>query len=122
MAQQVCSGATLTCSFGNAPSHLGGLPACRVAAGNRPTGTIMDHALSTNVTPFGMCTTASNPQVSAAGGPVPCVPATPTPWTPGSPTVRIGGQSALSSACQLSCTWGGVITVGDPGQRKVNVP
>ncbi len=89
----------------------------------------MDHIPMTNILPFGMCNTPSNPQVAAAtaaaGGvltPVPCVPVTAAPWAPGSPTVRIGGQFSINSTCVLNCTWGGVISVTNPGQMTVLVP
>lgn len=128
MPQFVCNGATISCSFGTTPSQLTVLPARRVNGGKMPLASIMDHAPMTNVMPFGMCTTVSNPQVasatSAAGGtltPQPCIPVTPGPWTPGSATVNVGKQPSLHSACQLQCTWGGVITVANPGQQTVNV-
>jgi hypothetical protein len=129
MAQLVCTGASLTCSFGVAPGQFIVLPTNRVAASNIPAATIMDNVPMSNIMPFGMCTTASNPQVAAAtaaaGGvltPVPCIPVTTTPWTPGSPTVLINGTPGLNSACQLNCTWGGMITVSNPGQQTVNLP
>jgi hypothetical protein len=34
----------------------------------------------------------------------------------------IGGQPALNSSCQLTCTWTGMIMVSNPGQQTVNVP
>ena len=129
MAQQVCSGATIACSFGVAPSSLTVLPANKVAAGMLPAATILDNVPMTNVMPFGMCTTQSNPQVAAATAaaqgaptPAPCIPVTSAPWTPGSSTVMIGKQPALNSTSQLACTWGGAITISNPGQQTVNVP
>ena len=129
MAQQVYMGATITCSFGTVPSQLTVLPKNRVATADMAAATIMDHAPTTNVQTFGMCNTPSNPQVAsataAAGGvltPVPCVPVTTTPWMPGSPTVKIGSQPALNNTCRLTCQWGGIITVTEPGQQTVNVP
>lgn len=117
------------CTFGVAPSTLTVLPAKRVNACNMPAATIMDHAPMVNVMPFGMCNTPSNPAVAAATAaamgvltPAPCVPVTVAPWAPGSPTVMVGNQPALNSTCQLMCTWGGVITVTNPGQQTVNVP
>jgi uncharacterized Zn-binding protein involved in type VI secretion len=129
MAQEVCSGAMLTCSFGVAPSSLTVTPEGRVNAGKMPAATIMDHVPMKNIMPFGMCTTPSNPQVAAATAaaqgvltPMPCIPVTTSPWTPGSPTVMIAGKPALSSSSTCMCTWGGVITVSSPGQMTVNVP
>jgi len=129
MAQLVCNGASLTCSFGMAPGQLMILPAHRVATSNLPAATIMDNVPMTNIMPFALCTTTTNPQVAAAtasaGGvltPVPCVPMTPTPWNPGSPTVMIGNTPGINSTCQLNCTWGGLITITNPGQQTVNIP
>jgi hypothetical protein len=122
MPQLICSDAMLQCAFGSTPAQLVVLPVNRVNTGNQPAATIMDHAPLTNVMPFGMCNSPSNPQVVAAKGPVPCMPVTTSPWTPGSTTVKIGNQPAISSACQLNCAWGGVITVLQAGQQTVIVP
>jgi hypothetical protein len=127
MPQQVCMGASLTCSFGVAPSSLIVLPKSRVNSSNMPAANIMDHAPMVNLMPFGMCTTVSNPAVAAATSaamgvltPQPCIPVTPAPWTPGSPTVLIGNMPALNNTCTLNCMWGGVITVSNAGQQTVN--
>ncbi len=122
MAQQVRAGAMLRCSFGTTPSPLTVTPEKRVGAGGAPAATVMEHAPIKNIAPFGLCTTGSNPQVSAAwGSPQPCMPMTAQqPWAPGSPTVQIGAQAALTTACQLLCQWGGVITVQQAGQTTVN--
>ncbi|MEW5987447.1 MAG: DUF4280 domain-containing protein [Chloroflexota bacterium] len=128
MATEVVNGAMLMCTFGVAPSSMMVLPVNRVNASNMPAATIMDNIPMTNILPFGMCTTPSNPQVAAATSaamgvltPQPCIPVTTAPWTPGSPTVMIGGKPALNNTCQLMCMWGGVITVSMPGQMTVNV-
>jgi hypothetical protein len=128
MAQLLCNGATLTCSFGMAPGQFVVLPTSRVLASNNPAATIMDNIPMTNIQPFGMCSSPSNPQVAAAtaaaGGvltPVPCIPVTTAPWTPGSPTVLINGNPGLNNTCQLLCTWGGLITLTNPGQQTVNI-
>ncbi len=128
MAQQVTNGAMIACSFGTTPGQMTVMPANRVNAGNMPAATIMDNKPMANVAPFGMCTTLSNPQVasatSAAQGvltPQPCIPVITAPWSPGSPTVLIGSQPALNNTCQLTCTWGGMITISNAGQQTVNV-
>lgn len=66
MAQQVCNGATLQCSFGMAPSSLVVLPVNRVNTSQQPDANIMDHVPMVNIMPFGMCMTPSNPVVAAA--------------------------------------------------------
>jgi hypothetical protein len=129
MAQEVCMGATLQCSFGTTPSSMAITPESRVNTSKKSAATIMDHVSMKNIMPFGMCTTLSNPQVAAATAaaqgvltPQPCIPVTPAPWTPGSPTVTISGKLALNSSSTLMCNWGGVISVTNPGQQMVNVP
>jgi hypothetical protein len=121
MAQQVTNGAMLRCSFGTTPSQLIVTPDKRVSAGSMPAATIMDYIPMRNIMPFGLCTTRSNPQVSAAyGSPQPCIPITTAPWSPGSPTVMVASLPALQNACQALCQWGGVITIQQPGQGTVN--
>lgn len=129
MPQHVCNGAQISCSFGTAPSSLNILPTSRVSIGNVPVGTIMDNVPMVNIMPFTMCKTITNPQVASATSaalgvltPMPCVPVTNAPWTPGSSKVMVGNTPALTSTCQLMCTWGGTITIINPNQITVNVP
>jgi uncharacterized Zn-binding protein involved in type VI secretion len=128
MAQLVCMGAMLQCSFGVAPSSMVVTPENLVNATNKPAATIMDNIPMKNIMPFGMCTTQSNPTVAAATAaalgtptPAPCVPVTTAPWAPGSATVMIKNKPALNNSSKLMCTWGGVIQVTMAGQFTVNV-
>ena len=120
----VCNGAMLTCSFGTAPSSMIVLPKGRVMMESMPAATIMDNIPITNIISFGMCSAPTNPAViaatSAAAGvftPVPCVPATATPWIPAKPNVLIGNMPVINNSSTLTCTWLGVITVSNPGER-----
>lgn len=120
----VCNGAGIMCSFGTAPGTLVILPQ-RKAMTTMPAATIMDNIPMTNILPFAMCTSLSNPVVAAATTaalgvltPQPCVPATASPWAPGSSTVQIGGVPALDNMSKCMCNWGGVIQVLSPGQTK----
>jgi hypothetical protein len=129
MAQLVCNGAMLMCSFGVAPCTMMVTPENMVNASNMPAATIMDNIPMKNILPFGMCTTQSNPAVAAATAaalgtptPAPCVPVTTAPWAPGSATVMIANKPALNSASKLMCTWGGVISITFAGQVMTNVP
>jgi hypothetical protein len=116
MGQLVVMGAMLQCSFGVAPSTLIVTPENRVMASNLPAATIMDFIPMKNILPFGMCTSPANPTVIAAlGAPMPCVPVT-TPWVPGVPTTLISGKPALGNNSKCICTWGGVISINNPGQ------
>lgn len=93
----------------------------------KPVATIMDAIPMTNIPPFVMCMTMSNPAVAAATAaklgvftPAPCVPVTAS-WVPGQKASRvIQGKPCLTNECQCMCAWGGVITITNPGQVKVN--
>lgn len=123
VANGVCTGAMLSCSFGLAPSTLTVLPIRRALVGGRPAATIMDNVPFVNVAPFGLCTSLANPVVAAATAaafgvltPMPCTPVIPAPWLPVSPTVLIGGQPALNNLSSCQCTYGGLINIAMPGQ------
>jgi len=128
MGNQVCMGAMMQCSFGAAPSTLVVLPANAVLTGT-PAANIMDYIPITNIPPFGMCNSMSNPVVAAATAaalgamtPMPCIPVTAAPWAPGSATVLIANMPALNDASKLMCSWGGVIQFSMAGQVTVQVP
>jgi hypothetical protein len=129
MPQQVCMGAQMMCTFGMAPSSLVVLPAKMVFTNMMPDANIMDHIPMTNIMPFGMCMSPSNPEVAAATAaalgvltPMPCIPNTPAPWVPGGITVNLGNFTTLDNVSQLMCIWGGVITFVDAGEETVMVP
>jgi hypothetical protein len=128
MANLVCMGALLQCSFGAAPSGLTVLPVNGVLTGP-PAATIMDHAAMVNILPFGACSSIANPAVAAATTaalgvltPMPCIPVTVAPWAPGAPTVLIGNMPALDDQSKLMCGWGGVIQINFAGQVTTSVP
>jgi hypothetical protein len=129
MANQVCMGATMQCSFGMTPSSLVVLPANRTFTQEQPDANIMDNVPLVNIMPFGMCMSIANPAVAAATSaalgvltPMPCVPVTPAPWAPGAATVTLGGAPTLDNTSTLLCIWGGVIEFVTPGEFTVSVP
>ena len=129
MPMHVCSGATLMCSFGVAPSSLVVLPVNKTMTSNMPAANIMDNVPMVNIMPFGMCTSIANPTVASATAaamgvltPMPCIPVIPAPWAPGSPTVLLGNMPALNNTSKLMCTWAGVIQVTVPGQVTEQIP
>ena len=129
MPNQVCMGAMMACTFGVAPSSLVVLPVNKVMTNEVPDANIMDHIPMTNIMPFGMCMSPSNPTVAAATAaalgvltPMPCIPNTPSPWVPGAVTVLLGNQPALDNVSQLMCIWGGVITFTFAGEVTVEIP
>ena len=124
MGTQVVTGATLQCSMGTSPASF-------AASGTQVSATsaagVVTDVDQSNVPPFGMCQSPSNPQVAAATAaangvltPQPCMPVL-APWTPGSAEVTIGNVAALDDASQCSCSWQGVITVTDAGQTSMTV-
>src|SRR5262249_39639769 len=125
MPKLVISGALLQCNQGVAPSSLTVLPTNLTDAENQPAATVMDYIPMSNIAPFGMCQSMSNPQVAAATSaamgvltPQPCVPVTTSPWTPGSSMVKIRNFAALTDDSKCSCTWGGQISITTPGSTK----
>ena len=128
MAQQVCMGASLQCSFGAAPSSLIVIDP-RVTTEGPPAANIMDYVPMANIPPFGVCSSLANPTVatatSAAAGaltPMPCIPVIPAPWAPGAPTVLLRGMPALNNTSKRMCTWAGVIQITYPGTTKEMIP
>ena len=126
MPQLVTTGAGMMCTFGVAPSTLVVPPASGVSAG-APAATIMDCQPMTNIPPFGMCMSPSNPTVAAATAaalgvltPMPCIPVT-TPWTPGASKVTIGKKPALTATDRCTCAYGGSISITMAGQVKTSV-
>ncbi|HEX5604392.1 MAG TPA: DUF4280 domain-containing protein [Pyrinomonadaceae bacterium] len=128
MAMQVCMGAMLQCSFGAAPSSLVVLPKNKVLT-QTPDANIMDNVPMVNIMPFAMCSSMANPTVAAATAaalgaltPMPCIPVIPAPWVPGAPTVLIANMPALDNNCKLTCAYGGMIQITNPGQTTVMIP
>jgi hypothetical protein len=120
----VCTGATISCSFGTTPASFSA--SSTDVSATTAAGTISDVSPE-NVPAFGMCTTVSNPEVASATTaalgvltPQACQPVL-TPWSPGSAEVTVDGQPALDDASTCSCSWGGVISVSDAGQVDVTV-
>ncbi len=129
MGVLVVNGAQCTCTMGTAPSSLVVIPESMAMGENNPIATIMDNKPMVNIMPFAMCTSLSNPQVSAAtsaaGGvltPMPCTPVTTAPWTPGSSTVLVGNKPALNNSSTVMCNWAGMISITNPGATKTMVP
>jgi len=116
MANLVCTGATLQCSFGTIPAIFAASGA-QTSAGS-PVGVVTDVTVA-NVPTFGNCTSLSNPAASSSSPP-PCLPVLSSPWSPGSAQVTISGVSALDDSSQCICTWDGVVTVSAAGQTAAS--
>lgn len=123
MAKTVCMGATMTCTFGVSPASLV-VERPNRTAGVNPLANVMDFEPITNIPPFGMCNSPSNPATMASGvfTPAPCVPVITGPWAPGVPGVMVDDAPAVDARCQLTCQWGGLIQIGAPGQSVAEYP
>ena len=128
MPPLVVNGASCMCTFGAGPATLMVLPLNMVNGVQLPAATIQHFAPMVNIMPFGMCISPANPMFVAATAaalgvptPVPCIPVTTSPWTPGAINTQINHMPALHSACINTCTWGGVITITNPGQTAIQV-
>ncbi len=112
------------CSFGTAPGTLTSTNNQTVLVEGKPALVMADSAPMANVAPFGMCVTLSNPQVAAATAaalgvltPQPCIPAIAGVWSGGK--TLLGGKPCLNMESKCVCTYGGVISIVNPGQLKV---
>ncbi|BCD91393.1 hypothetical protein fh0823_15320 [Francisella halioticida] len=127
MSKQVCLGAQLKCSFGQALSNLIVLPK-PFSSSQKFAAVITDTVPMINIPTFGMCLSLANPTVASATSaalgvltPMPCIPAIATPWSPGSHKVKICGIPSLTNNCKLNCIYGGVIEIQQSGQNKVDI-
>ena len=115
MGQCTVLGAMTSCTFGLAPSTLMPQGTSRVMIEGRPSATVTDMTPS-NILPFGMCQSLSNPTVASATAaalgvltPMPCTPLAAGPWKPGAAKTTLGGVPALVSGSTCQCAYGGVI-------------
>lgn len=115
MAMQVCAGATLQCSFCTAPSKLVVTPENKVLTTTTAANT-MDHKPVKNIPTFGMCTTQSNQAAATTAALGVYIP---RPRVPVAPTVMIANLPALNNSSKPLCSYGGVISITEPGQTTV---
>ena len=125
MGKFVTQGAMLQCSFGMSPCTLSVIVPLRPTCQGMSMATTMDYTIA-NIPTFGMCQSLSNPTVasatSAAMGvltPMPCVPVISAPWSPGSSQVKVGGIAALTNNSKCMCSYGGNISITNPGNTAV---
>jgi hypothetical protein len=113
--------------MGTAPAPIKVTSESKVLLEGKPAATIQDCAPTSNVGPFGMCTSLANPQVASATAaamgvltPQPCIPVPAGTWIPTKPKVLIDGKPCLAQDCKLACAYAGQISVTLPGQTKTN--
>ena len=112
MPQQVVGTAVTNCIFslGGAPSTF--IPTPRpILSSSLINGVIIDNIPFTNIVPFPMCCSPSNPAFIAA-----------TSAALGVPNVLIANIPVLDNTCTLTCALGGVISIAFPAQVTHNVP
>lgn len=127
MGQVVVTGGTALCTFGTMPGVISAGAQKKVLIEGKPAATILDFNAQC-ITPFGLCTTLTNPAVQAATAaalgvltPQPCAFMPAGTWRPSKLTVQAGGSPVLTTECQGNCIYGGCIAVTNPGQSKVIV-
>ena len=125
MGVVVVAGAQVQCSFGQV-GNLNVTSNLKRLAGGKPIATIKDTQPMVNISPCGMCSSLANPQVASATAaalgvltPQPCIPNTPGMWIGGQMKVLIDGAPALTMDAKCMCSWGGAISIVNPGQTKV---
>ncbi|GEM_PF-2224398 len=107
MSEFVVNGAELSCPLGSASGCLN-VPHPQIKGDSSQKGNMFDCIPMVNVTPFGTCSVTT----------FPCIPAT-TPWITSS-NVTTRYATALNKDSKCTCALGGMITVSDAGQSKVN--
>lgn len=122
MPQPLVTGTMLQCSMGLAPSVFVAdpLPGAPMVLGALAAGTIAQ-ILPTNVPPFGMCQSMTNPAVASATAaaqgvltPMPCTPLIAAPWMPPSTTTTSNMLPLATVASKCMCSLGGVVSVAAP--------
>ncbi|GAA3591339.1 DUF4280 domain-containing protein [Flavivirga amylovorans] len=128
MANLVCNGASISCSFGTATSVFTVLPENKVNADSMPAATVNDYVPLENIMSFGECSSETNPLVIAATAaaqgvetPAPCIPNTVSPWSPGISDVLINEMKALDNNSTCDCLWAGSISFSDAGEEDVDI-
>ncbi len=128
MANLVCTGASMSCSYGSASSSLVILPINMVNSDSMPAATVNDFVPLMNILPFGECSSELNPVVAAiilasngAQTTAPCIPSTVSPWSPGISDVMINGMNALDDGSTCDCLWQGSISFDSAGEEDVDI-
>lgn len=119
----VAAGASLMCPFGTTPANLNVTSQTTVLVDGKPAATIQDTAPMANITSCGMCSSLANPQVAAATAaalgvltPQPCIPAVAGTWIPTQMTCLAEGKPCLTHDATAVCSYGGTLTIVNPGQ------
>lgn len=112
----VCSGATLFCSCGTAPSKLLVKNRGFSYGTSAAAATVMDHVPLENIPPFEQCTAAANP-APMSGTAKACVPSFSAPWSCEVLEITLHGVPVLDASATLACAYGGTVSITDSGQK-----
>lgn len=122
----VVAGAMVQCPFGTAAGNLKVTSQTSVLIEGKLAATIQDTAAVVNISGCGMCSSMANPQVAAATAaalgvltPQPCIPAVAGGWIPSQTTCLAEGKPCLTQEAKAICSYGGIITINNPGQTGV---
>ncbi len=125
MGVLVATGAAYLCSGGAGPGTLAATSQQKVLLDGKPAMTIKDGAAFVNIMPCPSCVCPTHPAIapvlSVTGVivPQPCTPQVSGMWIEGQTKILAGGVPCLTSEAQTVCAFGGIISVADPGQKKV---
>ena len=126
MGVVVVAGALMMCSFGTTPASLTVTSQSTILAEGKPVATIQDAAPNINISSCGMCSSLANPQVASATAaalgvltPQPCIPVVAGTWIATQTKCIINGKPCLTSDANAICSYGGILSIVDSGQKKV---
>ena len=120
--EYVCTGAKLKCTMGTDLSTLWATPK-NVTLTGRNQANIADYVSMVNVPGFGRCRSLGYPPTASATAahhghltPMPCVPGTCPKWSSVDPNSMVCREPALLKPATLRCSYGGIISIVNPGQ------
>lgn len=128
MGEVIVDGAKITCPFGTRASSLSVTSQTKVKINGKNVATIMDASPNVNFSTFDMCSSMINPAVQAATiaalgvlTPQKCTMMPAGTWSAVNPKLLADRKPCLCAGSTLVCAIGaGIITVANPGQRKVS--
>ncbi len=125
MGLAVVAGASVLCPFGTTPASLAVTSQSTLLAEGKPVATIADTSAA-NIPTCGMCSSLANPQVASATAaalgvltPQPCIPVIAETWTAVQTKCIAGGKPCLTTGATAVCSYGGTLSIINPGQTTV---
>lgn len=103
----LCTGAQIKCSKGTAPGILKVLPNKKISLNGQPIATKTCNKPMVNIMPFGTCQRDHSP---------PCTPNISGMWNNLVKFITAGGEEVPCEKSKCSCSFGGIISIINPGQ------